>query len=149
MKKPRHTTREVCPDTGTVTYHLLPAPSYRDARQRYQHPPAPSKVQKARRRREAALHALEPPTATTLQKTPRPRNDDHAWRRLKRDVLAIGRCAHCGKTDDLTVDHIIPLAAGGSNDRRNLQCLCQACNHAKADSLPSNDYHYAGLLRAA
>ena len=29
------------------------------------------------------------------------------------------------------VDHIVPIARGGSNDRRNLQLLCQPCNHSK------------------
>jgi 5-methylcytosine-specific restriction endonuclease McrA len=145
MKKPRRTIREVCPETGTVTRYLLPASSPRDARQR-RHPPAPSKAQKARRRREAALHALEQARPAPPRKTRRPRNDNDVWRQLKREVLAIGRCVCCGKTEDLTVDHIVPLAAGGSNSRRNLQCLCRPCNYAKADRLPSE---YGLMLRLA
>lgn len=47
------------------------------------------------------------------------------------------RCQMCGakKSDDtqLTIDHIIPLAAGGSNDIDNLQTLCRRCNENKAD----------------
>lgn len=30
------------------------------------------------------------------------------------------------------VDHIVPLIAGGSNDRSNLQILCQPCNNSKS-----------------
>jgi 5-methylcytosine-specific restriction endonuclease McrA len=34
------------------------------------------------------------------------------------------------------VDHINPIAAGGSNDRRNLQLLCEPCNKAKGSMPP-------------
>jgi len=38
----------------------------------------------------------------------------------------------------LHVDHIIPLAQGGTNDRDNLRTLCSACNHGKSNiNLPS------------
>ncbi len=43
-------------------------------------------------------------------------------------------CQSCGKTNEetqLTIDHIIPLAKGGSNDLSNLQTLCFKCNRAK------------------
>lgn len=44
------------------------------------------------------------------------------------------RCQGCGlgRTEtSLQLDHIIPLAKGGSNDLSNLQTLCQACNGSK------------------
>ena len=41
------------------------------------------------------------------------------------------RCVACGATEDLTIDHIVPLAAGGSNDPANLQVLCRLCNLRK------------------
>lgn len=48
-----------------------------------------------------------------------------------------GFCANCpakliksGK-NRYHVDHIQPLAKGGSNDKYNLQCLCRECNHRK------------------
>lgn len=34
-------------------------------------------------------------------------------------------------SDDLTVDHIVPLSQGGTNDHSNLQVLCRPCNSAK------------------
>jgi 5-methylcytosine-specific restriction protein A len=44
------------------------------------------------------------------------------------------RCVRCGVTADesvLHVDHILPLAKGGSNDPGNLQVLCRECNLGK------------------
>jgi 5-methylcytosine-specific restriction protein A len=35
---------------------------------------------------------------------------------------------------DLTVDHVVPLSAGGTHDRANLRVLCRACNSRKRDS---------------
>lgn len=49
----------------------------------------------------------------------------------KRDKF---QCQGCGKKEDktqLNIDHIIPLAKGGSNDLSNLQTLCYQCNQRK------------------
>ncbi len=43
------------------------------------------------------------------------------------------RCLCCGLQEVLTVDHIVPLSRGGSNDISNIQPLCRACNSAKYD----------------
>lgn len=40
-------------------------------------------------------------------------------------------CLKCGATEEITIDHIIPVAKGGSNDRDNLQTLCRSCNSHK------------------
>lgn len=52
-----------------------------------------------------------------------------------------GRCAICGKYvpfADFTVDHIIPISKGGTNDMNNLQCACKTCNLIKQDILPDD-----------
>lgn len=40
-------------------------------------------------------------------------------------------CKRCGGHVDLTVDHIVPVVAGGTNDFDNLQTLCRPCNSSK------------------
>ena len=47
-----------------------------------------------------------------------------------------GKCALCGKFirfDQFTVDHIVPLAKGGTNEIENLQTTCKHCNAMKQD----------------
>lgn len=41
------------------------------------------------------------------------------------------KCVWCGATDNLTIDHILPVKLGGSNDEKNLQVLCRSCNSCK------------------
>lgn len=54
-----------------------------------------------------------------------------------------GRCAICGKKlsiEEMTVDHIKPVAAGGNNDMENLQCCCKTCNFIKGNLLQGEFY---------
>ena len=49
-----------------------------------------------------------------------------------------GHCGICGKfipLEEYTIDHIIPLSKGGTNDLDNLQACCGFCNKAKDDSM--------------
>lgn len=41
------------------------------------------------------------------------------------------RCVECGARNDLTVDHIVPVSKGGTDDRANLQTMCRPCNSRK------------------
>ena len=63
-------------------------------------------------------------------------------RDLKRLMLRqMSKCNHCGVYLDRTVprfvhlDHIVPLARGGTHSIGNLQYLCQSCNVRKLDRL--------------
>jgi 5-methylcytosine-specific restriction endonuclease McrA len=46
-----------------------------------------------------------------------------------------GKCVRCGARERLEFDHIIPVAAGGSNTERNVQLLCEPCNRSKGSSI--------------
>lgn len=55
------------------------------------------------------------------------------------------QCQSCGQTYPeklLTVDHIIPLARGGTNDISNLQTLCYTCNQRKSAKLDQRFRRY-------
>ena len=42
-------------------------------------------------------------------------------------------CQECEITKKLSLDHIIPLSKGGSDEMDNLQILCVSCNSSKGD----------------
>lgn len=46
-------------------------------------------------------------------------------------------CVDCGEDDitKLSVDHRIPVDAGGTNDADNLRTLCRRCNSVKGTAL--------------
>ena len=55
-----------------------------------------------------------------------------SWQRLRREhLMRQPACVACGSTQRLNVDHIVPLARGGTNDTSNLQTLCAACHSTK------------------
>lgn len=43
-------------------------------------------------------------------------------------------CLKCGTTENLSLDHIVPLASGGDNATSNLQTLCKSCNSSKGNT---------------
>lgn len=42
-------------------------------------------------------------------------------------------CAICKSPGDLTIDHIVPLSAGGQDELDNLRFLCRVCNSRKGN----------------
>lgn len=59
-----------------------------------------------------------------------------------------GRCAGCTAKilKTYTIDHIVPISKGGTNERRNLQLLCVGCNSRKATKHASEWYRESGRL---
>jgi hypothetical protein len=55
-----------------------------------------------------------------------------------KDLSGLGRPIH-----DLALDHIIPLAAGGSNDPTNFQLLCADCNWSKGKRVKNEPPKFA------
>lgn len=43
------------------------------------------------------------------------------------------KCAYCGSSENLQIDHIHPVSKGGWKNWDNLQVLCQDCNLRKSD----------------
>lgn len=74
------------------------------------------------------------------------RGYDAAWQRIASEAVARHRRLHgnicpgwhrpAHPADDLTADHIVPRAHGGTNSRDNVQVLCRACNSAKGSADP-------------
>ena len=59
-----------------------------------------------------------------------------------------GKCAvcHCDVIENHHLDHIMPLALGGDNDRNNFQLLCQMCNLTKNAKHPVEFMQQRGRL---
>lgn len=49
------------------------------------------------------------------------------------------RCLFCGASDNLTIDHLIPVSKGGINEITNYIILCGSCNHLK-DNLTLEEF---------
>jgi len=47
------------------------------------------------------------------------------------------RCLCCGAQDDLSIDHVTPVSAGGGIEEENLQTLCRPCNSRKGNKTTS------------
>ncbi len=53
---------------------------------------------------------------------------------------AAGKCHYCGGNfpqDELTMDHLVPLARGGRSVRPNLVPACKECNNRKKYLTPA------------
>lgn len=57
-----------------------------------------------------------------------------------RYALFENRCAYCGSVDRLTVDHVVPLSAGGLDEITNIVPACFGCNRSKWANLVEGWY---------
>lgn len=54
--------------------------------------------------------------------------------------LAQGVCHYCNEQfskPELTMDHIVPVARGGSSTKGNVVVCCKSCNSLKAHKVPA------------
>lgn len=69
-------------------------------------------------------------------------SDRDAWIAVRAELtpLVFARdehcCVYCGATEDLTVDHVLPISRGGTNDLSNLVTACRPCNSSKNAKTP-------------
>lgn len=84
---------------------------------------------------------------------PRKKVVERVWfsKDVKEDILrkSDGVCAHCGCPvaigDNFTVEHVVPISKGGTNDLVNIVALCQTCNTTKGDCV-WHPYEYLTYL---
>jgi 5-methylcytosine-specific restriction endonuclease McrA len=62
-------------------------------------------------------------------------------------IAARDRCAYCGSVGSLTIDHIVPVTRGGTNDMANLTFACKSCNSSKYNTLLSEWWEHIGRRR--
>ena len=91
----------------------------------------------------AAWHRRNPDARSLYESRRRARKANSSGTHSADDVRVIfelqrGKCAccHVGIEDSYHVDHIIPLALGGSNGKENIQLLCPTCNMKKYKKHP-------------
>ena len=91
-----------------------------------------------------------------IAKQPDPRRlvdpkDRKRYNRNQRETFlkeAGGKCEYCRqpieRTDDMRLDHRIPLAKGGADTRENLAVACKRCDYIKGN-LKEWEFRHAGL----
>jgi 5-methylcytosine-specific restriction endonuclease McrA len=66
-----------------------------------------------------------------------------------RNRIDTGLCHYCGghfASDELTLDHVVPLVRGGRSTRGNCVPACKKCNTRKRDLLPTEWQEYLDTL---
>ena len=63
-------------------------------------------------------------------RTTSPGEAKRIWRREIKEKWE-HKCAYCGSTENLTIDHIVPQSKGGIDFTKNVVCACHDCNQSK------------------
>ena len=69
------------------------------------------------------------------------------WKRR----CAKGVCYYCGRStpsNELTMDHIVPISRGGRSTKGNVVAACKECNTAKKQLLPMEWEQYLTDIRS-
>ncbi len=79
------------------------------------------------------VEIVSEPIGTDLDPLPYRRGQNRPNRLTKTQVLERDDylCRYCGCRAE-TVDHVVPISAGGSNSKSNLVAACELCNREKA-----------------
>ena len=84
----------------------------------------------------AAYRAANPDKKRYLENRRRARKSGNGGSHTiteRRDKFALlgNACVYCGSSGAMTVDHIVPLARGGTDDIGNIVPACRSCNSKK------------------
>ena len=78
---------------------------------------------------ELTSHGIHCPTHTQHRHG---RSTSRAWAKTRARLLSTNPvCAICGQRPATTIDHILPVSRGGTDDPANLQPACWPCNQRK------------------
>jgi len=57
------------------------------------------------------------------------------WMKIRERILIRDGycCQYCGSENATTVDHVIPISKGGTDDPENLVAACSRCNYSKGN----------------
>lgn len=102
-------------------------------------------IERARNRRVQAIYRRRHPEAIRARRANARGSGDKIRAQQIVDMLQRQkrRCWWCGKNikgNDYHVDHVIPIARGGSNDIGNLCIACPSCNLKKGARLASEAF---------
>jgi 5-methylcytosine-specific restriction endonuclease McrA len=91
-------------------------------------------------------------TDVTEQDIRRERDKGRDLRRSRwwQNRLARGKCHYCGGTfppDELTMDHLVPVARGGKSTPGNVVPACRDCNSRKKYLLPIEWEEYLNKMK--
>lgn len=78
--------------------------------------------------RDKMLEVLPRGENHVFHKPPELRRHRKQFTPRQRKEWASSVCAFCGITENLELDHIIPIFDGGTNHHQNSQTLCRGCN---------------------
>jgi 5-methylcytosine-specific restriction endonuclease McrA len=94
-------------------------------------------------KRAVEMATTRPKPVSADEKDKRPSNPRKIRKRLLKGKKCV-KCHWCPTIIDLdtsTLDHIIPLDAGGLDNDNNRTLACEPCNRARANKMPELDDH--------
>ena len=63
------------------------------------------------------------------------------WRRKIKERWDY-RCAYCGSTENITIDHVLARSKGGKDTTKNMVSCCHSCNQSKAHT-PWEEWYFS------
>lgn len=94
--------------------------------------------------RDGMIASLPRGETHPLQKLPHERRHRVNFTPLQRREWKDTKCFWCSSTENLALDHVIPVMAGGTKIRENAQTLCRPCNLWKMKYV-DRPYYFAAL----